>query len=80
MLTLGGTLREVSGNAIPMTAEAGMDWEEEEMTGSSDDDSSVVESLVSMSWSSDQGTGQSGGGYFSSSCSKYTFLSLYFMG
>ena len=57
-----------------------MDWEEEEMTGSSDDDSSVVESLVSMSWSSDQGTGQSGGGYFSSSCSKYTFLSLYFMG
>jgi hypothetical protein len=29
-----------------------MDWEGEEMAGSSDDDSSVVESLVSMSWSS----------------------------
>lgn len=41
----------VSGNAVPMTAS--MDWEGEGMAGPSDDDSSVVESLVTMSWSSD---------------------------
>lgn len=29
-----------------------MNWEVEGMAGSSDDDSSVVESVVSMSWSS----------------------------
>lgn len=40
------------GNAAPMTATS-MDWEAEGMAGFSDDDSSVVESLVTMSWSSD---------------------------